>query len=710
MFGDSTYQYITDDLIDDDEEQDTSDYAETLRSQFKSERIHESQQESSPSIPLEIEEPIANSPFKSTKRKDSETNAIRKEQSPRPHATPLKHREEDIIVKSETNSKLKPQSSTQRKTRSQTTDLGPRRSKRSAGPVERLTYTHDKSSFIKDTTSLNLLIEEMFDETIHSHYSTPDHYVFVSSKEANPDLFSYDQAMNGEHRHEWIKAAKKEVTALEKLDCWEEVPFESATTKVIPGTWVFKVKRAPDGTFKKFKARYCIRGDLQEGEFETYAPVVQYSSVRLFLAWSLMLNWYTCCIDFSNTFIHPPRGFRTKSKQKSCLRLKKSIYGLSVAPRLWHQHLWKALEKLGLKQSKHDHCLLLRKDLIVICYVDDLGIQAPTQLIVDELIKQLPDAGFDLTHEGSFSEYLGIKYNKLDGNVIKMTQERLIQKIIDTTGMKECSPNKTPSTREALGSDETGAPMEDSWNYRSVIGMLLYLSTNTRPDIAYAVSQAARFSHNPKKSHASAVKTIIRYLSGSKDQGVIYKRPKNLRLDCYVDADFAGLYGREPPENPISVKSRTGYIMSVGGCYILCKSQLQSTIALSTSEAEYGALSQAMRALIPIRETLLEMIKTVEMVDAQMKRPFGDKETLCSFPTVVHEDNTSALNLAVNQKVTSRTKHWCIKFHFFWSYVNDTTKNTTVVQVDTKEQRADYLTKGLVVLLFVNCRKLNQGW
>ena len=77
---------------------------------------------------------------------------------------------------------------------------------------------------------------------------------------------------------------------VEKLNYWVEVPMKKATTKVLPGTWVFNVRRAPDGTFKKFKARYCIRGDLQEGDIETYSPVVQFSSVRLFLAWSLMLG------------------------------------------------------------------------------------------------------------------------------------------------------------------------------------------------------------------------------------------------------------------------------------------------------------------------------------------------------------------------------------------------------------------------------------
>lgn len=252
--------------------------------------------------------------------------------------------------------------------------------------------------------------------------------------------------------------------------------------------------------------------------------------------------------------------------------------------------------------------------------------------------------------------------------------------------------------------------MEDSWNYRSIIGMLLYLSTNTRPDISYAVSQVARFSHNPKKSHSTAVKTILRYLAGTKENGVIYKRPKVLTLDCFVDADFAGLHGREPHEDPTSAKSRTGYIISFGGCFLLCKSQLQSTIALSTSEAEYGALSQSMRTLLPIQETILGMIKSVDMIDSDETLPFGSKEDILRFCTYIHEDNSAALSLANNHKITSRTKHWCVKYHFFWSHVGDKTKNTKVVKVDTKLQRADYLTKGLTRDLFENCRKLNQGW
>ena len=151
--------------------------------------------------------------------------------------------------------------------------------------------------------------------------------------------------MASEYRDKFIEAAEVEVEALEDFDCWEEIPIEMATTKILPGTWAFCIKQAPDGTLKKFKGRYCIQGYLQEGEFEMYAPVVQLSSLQLFLAWALLLNWVTCSVDFSNAFIqaklkdaifvHIPRGFTSNRPGKTCLRLKRSLYGLSVAPRLW---------------------------------------------------------------------------------------------------------------------------------------------------------------------------------------------------------------------------------------------------------------------------------------------------------------------------------------------------------------------------------------
>jgi hypothetical protein len=93
--------------------------------------------------------------------------------------------------------------------------------------------------------------------------------------------------------------------------------------------------------------------------------------------------------------------------------------------------------------------------------------------------------------------------------------------------------------------------------------MLLYLSANKRPDITFALSQVARCNHSPKKSHTSAVKTIICYLHCTADKGTIETSTGNLSLDCCVDAEFAGLHGRDPDHYDTSAKSRTGYIITL---------------------------------------------------------------------------------------------------------------------------------------------------
>ena len=126
-------------------------------------------------------------------------------------------------------------------------------------------------------------------------------------------------------------------------------------------------------------------------------------------------------------------------------------------------------------------------------------------------------------------------------------------------------------------------------------------------------SQVAHFSNNPKQSHATAIKTIVRYLIGTKDKGTLVTPTGKLDIQLYVDADFAGLFKKEHESDPDSARSRTGYILLLGGFPLIWKSQLQSKIALSTLEAEYSALSSATRALIPICELLFEIARTVTL-------------------------------------------------------------------------------------------------
>jgi len=133
----------------------------------------------------------------------------------------------------------------------------------------------------------------------------------------------------------------------------------------------------------------------------------------------------------------------------------------------------------------------------LVLYVDDVGIAAKNPKDIDRLVESLRKKGFELTQEGSFSEFLGIKITPV-GTGLHMTQRGLIDKVVSALGLENCRPNWTPAQQGALGIDPDGPPMKEDWLYPSVVGMLLYLSTNTRPDIAYAVSQVARFNHSPK--------------------------------------------------------------------------------------------------------------------------------------------------------------------------------------------------------------------
>jgi hypothetical protein len=527
---------------------------------------------------------------------------------------------------------------------------------------------------------------------------------------SDPDTLTYDEAMSDEpNLSKWMAAAAKEIASLEKNKTWIETEISNAKSRILPGTWVFKRKRTPDGVISKYKARYCVRGDLEEGEPETFAPVVAWSSVRLFTILALTLNWDTSSIDFSNAFvqakletpvwIHLPRGFQSPRGKSTCLQLVKSLYGLSVAPRLWFEHVLEAFTDQGFKQSTLDPCFLFKDTIMVVLYVDDVGIAYANESDLNKLLDSLEQRGLQFTKEGTFTDFLGIKFVKdATNNTVTLTQKGLIQRIIDATGMSDCNPNWTPAIQLPLGIDPDGEPYNESWSYPSIVGMLLYLSTNTRPDIAFAVSQVARFNHSPKKSHATAIKTIIRYLHRTADKGTIVRPTGDLSIDCYVDADFAGLHGRDPDYEPSSAKSRTGYIITLGGCPILWKSKLQTEISLSTLESEYSALSASMRTLIPLRSLLSEVV-------AALRLPPQFKSTIrCR----VFEDNNGALLLATKQRITNRTKYFLVKWHFFWSHV--TNGDVSILKVDTKEQWADYLTKGLNRETFEHIRKLVQGW
>ena len=365
-------------------------------------------------------------------------------------------------------------------------------------------------------------------------------------------------------------------------------------------------------------------------------------------------------------------------------------------------HLKDKLEECHLVQSKSDPCLFFGRDVICIVYVDDCCFYSPKEEYIDRLLEDLKvKCGLDLNVENDVAGFLGVHIDRKEDGKLELTQKGLIERIIKALGLDNTS-NKasTPAESRALSADVEGAACQETFNYASVIGMLMYLSNTTRPDLAFAVHQCARFTHCPRRTHELALKRIGRYLIGTKNKGLILNPNEDLNIDCYVDADFAGLWGSEPPDSPISVKSRSGWLIMVGGCPVIWALKLQTETALSTMQAEYVSLSSSMRDLLPFKALMVEIASCMGM----------SHEDIAKIKTKVWEDNTGALTLANLEpgRTTSRSKHFAIKYHWFREQLAP--NNIEVLKVETKDQIANILTKGLTKELFSDLRKALLGW
>ena len=254
------------------------------------------------------------------------------------------------------------------------------------------------------------------------------------TKANSEDTPTWEQAMNGPDRDGYWKACEKELDTLtEDMDAWDVVKREP-WMNVLPSTWAFKCKRYPDGSVRKLKSRFCVRGDRQiEGVdfFETFAPVVNWTTVRLMLILSLVLGLLTHQVDYTAAFTHAPidkdpdwdklsseeqerggiyvdmpRGFAEPGK---VLKLKRSLYGLRQSPRNFFLHLKGKLEGIGFESAQDvDPCLFISDKVIALVYVDDTLFYSPKQEYINEVIQKLRDNEMDLEEEGSVAGFLGV--------------------------------------------------------------------------------------------------------------------------------------------------------------------------------------------------------------------------------------------------------------------------------------------------------------
>jgi hypothetical protein len=284
---------------------------------------------------------------------------------------------------------------------------------------------------------------------------------------------------------------------------------------------------------------------------------------------------------------------------------------LKQAPRNFFQHLKSKLEKVEfVSKTEVDPCLFISDKVICIVYVDDTLLYSPKEAYINEVLEKLKALEMELEVEDSVAGFLGVhmERNEKDGS-IKLTQKRLTKCIVDALNIGHLPRKFTPAIRDPLVKDLDGDPPQGTYSYASVIGMLQYLHSHSRPDITFAVSQCARFIHHTNRSHEQALERIGQYLKGTMDEGLILRPSGTLDIDCYVDADFAGLWPLEDYQDPSCVKSRTGFVICISNCPIIWSSKLQTDIALSTMEAECNALSMSMREVSPLKRLVQAVSK-----------------------------------------------------------------------------------------------------
>jgi len=531
-------------------------------------------------------------------------------------------------------------------------------------------------------------------------------YVTAFVSTSDPDTMTLDQALKEPDKQEFIKAMKKELADHTNRRHWKVV----SSTSLPPGTkplmmvWSMKRKRDPAGEIIKWKARLCVHGGQSiKGihYWDTYSPVVSWSTVRLVLILALIHGWAMRSVDFvlafpqadvkTDIYLKLPKychipGLSHKSN-RNYMKLIKNVYGLCDASKTWFDKLTEGLIQRGFKPSAIDPCLFTKGSLMMLVYVDDCIIIHPDTTKIDSIIHSLK-LDFDLTDEGDIKDYLGVRINKNKDGSVEMIQPKMIERCLAIVGIPINDPtttkHDTPSVaNKILHRDKKGPLRRQKWNYRAAIGALLYVAAMTRPDIAYSVHQCARFSANPKRSHEEAVKRICRYLLATKDKGLILRPNFNKGFECYADADFAGNWCPEDCDDLASAISRSGYLITFAGCPIVWGSKMQTLVALSTTEAEIISLSTATREVI----TLMNLLN--EFKDRGFPIKFSQPVIKCR----VFEDNAAAIEIANNPKLRPRTKHLGIRIHHFRDFVMK--KLITIEYIKSKEQLADALTKAL---------------
>ena len=472
-----------------------------------------------------------------------------------------------------------------------------------------------------------------------------------------------------------------EYDALLRNETWHSVP-PLPSQNVIDCKWVYKVKQKSDGTVDRYKARLVAKGFKQRYGLDyedTFSPVVKAATIRLVLSLAVSKQWSIRQLDVQNAFLHgvleedvymkQPPGFVDPTLPHYVCKLDKSLYGLKQAPRAWFARLSAKLHDLGFHGSKADTSLFYFRQggvtIYFLVYVDDIIVVSSSTLAMDKLLVQLRDA-FALKDLGPLHYFLGIEVTGCSSSGLLLRQNKYVKELIHKAGLKHCKPASTPMATTEKLTRHVGDPLDSvaATRYRSIVGGLQYL-TLTRPNIAFAVNKVCQYLHCPTTTHMTAVKRILRYISGSLDFGLKFVRSTSLLVTAFSDADWAGCSDDR--------KSTGGFAVFLGENLISWHAKKQATVSRSSTEAEYKALANATAEVIWV-QSLLD-----ELGVYQSKVP------------ILWCDNIGATYLSANPVFHARTKHIEVDYHFVRERVAQ--KKLDIRIISSQDQVADGFTK-----------------
>nr|GEW41231.1 retrovirus-related Pol polyprotein from transposon TNT 1-94 [Tanacetum cinerariifolium] len=386
------------------------------------------------------------------------------------------------------------------------------------------------------------------------------------------------------------------LTYVEPKTVWELVP-RLDKVMVIALKWIYKVRLDELGGILKNKARLVARGYRQEEGIyfgESFALVARLEAIRNFLAFAAHKNMVVYQMDVKTAFLNgnlreevyvsQPDGFVDLDNPNHVYKLKKALYGLNQAPRAWYDMLSSFLISQDFSKGSVDPTLFIRRNgndlLLVKLYVDDIIFAASTSELCD-LFAKIMCSKFKMSMMGKISFFLGLQISQSPRDIF-INQLKYALESLKKYGFESCDLVDTPMVKKSKLDEDKEGKVVDPSHYRDMIGILLYL-TASRPDLQFAICMCVRYQARPTKQHLHVVKMIFRYLRGTVNRGLWYRKDSSIALTAFAYANHAGCQDTR--------RSTSGSLQFLGDKRISWSSKRQKSAAISSTEAEYIVLS-----------------------------------------------------------------------------------------------------------------------